>query len=248
MLSAADVIACEDTRHVRRLLDRHGISGRVVSYHEHNERNRSRELLERVAAGELVALVSDAGTPLVSDPGFEIVRECLARDPPRGAPRGERDPARAAPLRSARRPAPFRGLPPPLPLGAPLPAGGDRETIVAFESPRRLAGTLATLAAEEPDRRVAVCRELTKLHEEVRRGSAAELEAHYRGNPPRGEIVLVCAPAQPGRPALGEAVKALSGLLDAGARPRPAATAIARLTGIPANELYRALTSGPTRG
>jgi 16S rRNA (cytidine1402-2'-O)-methyltransferase len=119
-------------------------------------------------------------------------------------------------------------------------------TLVAFESPRRVAATLALLAEVEPSRRVAVCRELTKAHEEIVRGTAAELATRYADAPPRGEVVLVLAPAEPQS---GEAdepagLDALRRLVDAGARPRKAAGIVAELTGGSANALYRALTSG----
>jgi 16S rRNA (cytidine1402-2'-O)-methyltransferase len=113
---------------------------------------------------------------------------------------------------------------------------------VAFESPRRLAATLELLAADDPRRAVAVCRELTKLHEEVRRGSAAELAEHYRAAPARGEIVLVVGAANAERASLQDALAALRDLIDAGAKARPAATAVAKLTGLRANELYREIT------
>ena len=122
--------------------------------------------------------------------------------------------------------------------------GGGTETLVAFESPRRLAATLELLAAHDPARPVAVCRELTKLHEEVRRGAAAELAAHYRKTPARGEVVLVCGAAPPGRAPRSDALAALRDLIDAGARARPAAAAVAKLTGLGANELYREITRG----
>jgi len=116
------------------------------------------------------------------------------------------------------------------------------ETLVAFESPRRLAASLAVLAGRDPARPAAVCRELTKLHEEVRRGSAAELAAHYGDNPARGEVVLVCGAAEPRVPRREEALAALRELVEAGAKPRAAAAAIGRLSGLSANELYRELT------
>jgi 16S rRNA (cytidine1402-2'-O)-methyltransferase len=115
------------------------------------------------------------------------------------------------------------------------------ETLVAFESPRRLAGTLSVLAGLDPERPLAVCRELTKLHEDVRRGSAAELSAHFAETPARGEVVLVLGAAPQGQARRVEAHAALRALIDAGARPRPAAAAVAKLTGVGANELYRGL-------
>lgn len=241
-LRAADAIACEDTRHTRVLLDRHGISGRLLSFHEHNERSRSRELLVRIRGGELVALVSDAGTPLVCDPGYTLVRDCLA----------EGLAVEALPGPSAVLTALLAsGLPPErwrfvgfLPRArAQLRELLERtpETLVAFESPRRLDSTLALLAEHDPQRPAAVCRELTKVHEEVRRGSAQELAEHFRANPPRGEVVLVCGAGETQGTALLDAVAALEELVDAGARARPAAGVIARLTGRSANELYREL-------
>jgi 16S rRNA (cytidine1402-2'-O)-methyltransferase len=119
---------------------------------------------------------------------------------------------------------------------------GARETLVAFESPRRLAATLALLAEHEPERPLAVCRELTKLHEEVRRGAAAELAAHYRENPARGEVVLVVGAATLGQGGRPEALSAARELVDAGVRVRTAAAVVGKLTGVGANELYRELT------
>jgi 16S rRNA (cytidine1402-2'-O)-methyltransferase len=129
------------------------------------------------------------------------------------------------------------------------------ETLVAFESPRRLAATLAQLATRDPGRPLSVCRELTKLHEEVRRGTAAELAGYYAEHPPRGEVVLVLGPAHPAGTASGDVVDprhidaadALRELVDAGARARPAAKVVAKLTGTSANELYRQLTEEPRR-
>ncbi|MEA2208633.1 MAG: rRNA (cytidine1402-2-O)-methyltransferase, partial [Solirubrobacteraceae bacterium] len=120
---------------------------------------------------------------------------------------------------------------------------GCEQTLVAFESPRRLAATLATLAEVDAPRPAAVCRELTKLHEEVRRDTAAALAEHYRRTPPRGEIVLVVGPGAAGGPARADALAALRDLIAAGARARPAAAAVSKLAGVGANELYRALTS-----
>ena len=121
------------------------------------------------------------------------------------------------------------------------------ETVVAFESPRRLAASLEALAALDPDRQVAVCRELTKIHEEIVRGPASELAARYRSQPPRGEIVVVIGPATPRGVALEQPLAALQRLVDAGAKPRPAASVVAELTGVGANALYRALTEARER-
>jgi 16S rRNA (cytidine1402-2'-O)-methyltransferase len=244
-LATADVVACEDTRHTKVLLDRYGIRARLVSVHEHNEGSRAEELLARMRAGAVVALVSDAGTPLVSDPGFGLVRACVAAGIGLEVLPGPSAVVTAVvasglPVDSWR----FVGFLPRSRRQLEALLADTPETLVAFESPRRLAATLGVLAARDPGRPVAVCRELTKLHEEVRRGTAAELEAHYRESPPRGELVLVCGAAPPGRARREEGLAAVRELVEAGAKARPAAAAVAKLTGVGANELYRALTAG----
>ncbi len=239
-LADADVIACEDTRHTRVLLDRHGISARLLSLHEHNERARTAELVERIRGGAVVALVSDAGTPLVSDPGFALVHECLQAGLAVEVLPGPS--AVVTALVASGLPAErwrFVGFLPRARGELAELLAGAAETLVAFESPRRLPATLELLAAHDPARPVAVCRELTKLHEEVRRGSAAELAEHYRGAPARGEVVLVVGAAAAERALLRDALVALGDLIDAGARARPAAAVVAKLTGLRANELYR---------
>jgi 16S rRNA (cytidine1402-2'-O)-methyltransferase len=265
-LGEADVVACEDTRHTRRLLDRYGLTVALESFHEHNERARAGELVAQIRSGAMVALVSDSGTPLVSDPGFVLVRACVEEG-----------------LRVEVLPGPSAVVTAIVASGLPverwlfvgfLPRkraeleellAGASETLVAFESPRRLAGTLGLLARRDPERPVAVCRELTKLHEEVRRGTARELAAHYGSGSPtgdgeagtpvasaiagsvtaprsrqlRGEVVLVVGAAAAGEAARTQALAALRALVDAGARARPAAAAVAGLAGLGANELYR---------
>jgi 16S rRNA (cytidine1402-2'-O)-methyltransferase len=244
-LAAADLVACEDTRHTKVLLDRHGIRAKLVSFHEHNERARAAELVERIRAGAIVALVSDAGTPLVSDPGFALVSECLAAGLAVEVLPGA-SAVLTALIGSGLAPAHwcFVGfLPRARGQLAALLAGAET-TLVAFESPGRLAATLELLAAQDPDREAAVCRELTKLHEEIRRGSAKELATHYGENPARGEVVLVVGAAAPEHPRLRDALDALRELIDAGAKTRPAAAAVAKLTGLRANALYREITRG----
>jgi 16S rRNA (cytidine1402-2'-O)-methyltransferase len=235
-LREADVIACEDTRRTRVLLDRFGVSAPLVSYHEHNEEARARELVRRMRDGEVVALVSDAGMPLVSDPGFVLVREAVAAGIAVEVLPGPSAVitalvASGLPSSSWR----FVGFLPrkASELAAVLAAP---ETLVAFESPKRLGKSLAAIA---PDREVAVCRELTKVHEEVVRGTAGDLAARYAAEAPRGEIVLVVGPApdSPDGPA-AEAVDAFRALVDAGAKRRVAASVVARLTGASANALY----------
>jgi 16S rRNA (cytidine1402-2'-O)-methyltransferase len=240
-LREADLVACEDTRRTRVLLDRYGVSGRLVSYHEHNESERAGELVAQMQAGAVVALVSDAGMPLVSDPGYVLVRSCVA-----------------AGLAVEVLPGPSAAL--SALVASALPAErwqfvgflprkrtelervlSQPETLVAFESPRRLGATLAVLARRQPDREVAVCRELTKIHEEVVRGTAAQLAQRYAAEDPRGEIVVVVGPAPDAPPDLDAPLQALRKLVDAGAKPRPAAAVVAELTGTSANALYRAL-------
>jgi 16S rRNA (cytidine1402-2'-O)-methyltransferase len=247
-LREADVIACEDTRRTRVLLDRYGVAGKLVSYHEHNERARADELVGRMRQGAVVALVSDAGMPLVSDPGLILVRACVAAGLgvevlPGPSAALSAIVASALPAERWR----FVGF---LPrkrseLAAVLQTP---ETLVAFESPQRVAATLRQLAESDPSRQVAVCRELTKLHEEIVRGPAAELAERYRAQAPRGEIVIVIGPAPQREIDLDQPLAALERLVDAGAKPRPAAGVVAELTGVSANALYRALTEAPDRG
>ena len=249
-LREADVVACEDTRRTRVLLDRYGVKARLVSYHEHNERARAAELAEKMREGAVVALVSDAGMPLVSDPGYLLVRACVAAGLPVEVLPGPS--AAITALVASGLPADewhFHGFLPRKKGELREVLAGDSayaSTLVAFESPRRLPATLELLAELDPDREAAVCRELTKAHEEIVRGTAAELAARYSDGPPKGEIVLVIAP--PSRPAADSAdpraLDAVRQLVDAGAHPRKAATVVASLTGTSANALYRALTSG----
>ncbi|HEX8854941.1 MAG TPA: 16S rRNA (cytidine(1402)-2'-O)-methyltransferase, partial [Thermoleophilaceae bacterium] len=244
-LREADVVACEDTRRTRVLLDRYGVNARLVSYHEHNEERRAAELVEDMRAGKTVALVSDAGMPLVSDPGYVLVRAAAAAGIAVEVLPGPS--AVLAALVASALPADrwrFVGF-------LPRKKGELREvlsepgTLVAFESPKRVPAALATLAELTPDREAAVARELTKAHEEVVRGTAGELAARYMDEPPRGEVVLVIGPL-PGRTADEpgeEAVDALARLVEAGAKPRAAAAVVAELTGGSANALYRSLSS-----
>ena len=246
-LREADVVACEDTRRTRVLLDRYGVRARLVSYHEHNEKARAAELVGKMRDGAVVALVSDAGMPLVSDPGYLLVRGCVAAGLPVEVLPG---PSAAITALVASGLAAdewhFHGfLPRKKGELRELLSHGYLGTLVAFESPRRLPATLALLAELDPDREAAVCRELTKAYEEIVRGTAAELAARYAGGPPKGEIVLVLAPSAEQVSGLPDpkAVEALRKLVDAGAHPRKAASVVASLTGSSANSLYRALTS-----
>jgi 16S rRNA (cytidine1402-2'-O)-methyltransferase len=240
-LRTADVVLAEDTRHTRGLLERHGITARLLSYHEHIEAARVAEVVPRLEAGERIALVTDAGLPGISDPGARLVRAALAAGVELtvlpGASAVETALV-ASGLVGAR--YTFIGF---LPRKAGELDALWRETagwawpVVAFESPKRLPASLRSLAAVEPGRPGAVCRELTKRFEEVVRGSAAELAVHF-AEAPKGEITLVLgagvAVSDP-----GEAKEAVADLVAAGAPRRVAADVVARLTGRPLNELYR---------
>jgi 16S rRNA (cytidine1402-2'-O)-methyltransferase len=243
-LRDADVVACEDTRRTRVLLERYGVQATLVSYHEHNERERAAELVERMAAGEVVALVSDAGMPLVSDPGYVLVQSSVAAGLEVEVLPGPS--AALAALVASALPADawrFVGFL-PRKRAALVEVLSSPETVVAFESPRRVGASLAVLASLDPERPVAVCRELTKVHEEVIRGTAASLAERYADEPPRGEVVLVVGGAPPRSGLDPAAVDAVRRLVDAGARVRPAAAVVADLTGAPANALYRAVVEG----
>jgi 16S rRNA (cytidine1402-2'-O)-methyltransferase len=242
-LAEADVVLCEDTRHTRKLLDRHGIRARLLSYHQHNEATRTAELLPRLEAGERMALVSDSGLPGISDPGARLVDAALGAGvevtvlPGPSAvetalvasglvgeegyqfvgylPRGERA-LLALAEELARRPWP----------------------VVAFESPQRLSAALDVLARVIPDRQAAVCRELTKRFEEVARGTVSELAGRFQGGV-KGEIALVLGAGVVGADEAG-AVAAVAELLEAGVPRRRAADVVSRLTGVPRNRLYQA--------
>jgi len=239
-LRDADVILCEDTRRTRVLLERHGVQGRLVSYHEHNEAKRTAELLPRLVAGERVALVSDAGLPGISDPGARLIAASLDAGVTvtvLPGPSAVETALVASGLLSER--YQFVGY---LPRGGKALASLWAEvarwpwSVVAFESPQRLPRALRSLADVVPDRRAAVCRELTKRFEEVARGTAAELAARF-DEPPKGEIVLVVGPAEAvvDEPA---AVEAVAELVAAGVPRRQAAALVSRLTGVSRNALF----------
>ena len=237
-LRDADVVLCEDTRHTRTLLGRHGIEARVLSYHEHNEAARTAELLPRLVAGETMALVSDAGMPGISDPGARIVRAALdagVEVTVLPGPSAVETALVASGLAGGR--YRFLGF---LPRGAKDwdELAGVPFASVAFESPQRLPATLRSLAEADPSREVAVCRELTKRFEEVARGTAAELAARF-SEPPKGEITLVIGPAAAVAADEGVALAAVAELVEAGVPRRRAAELVARVSGIARNRLYR---------
>jgi 16S rRNA (cytidine1402-2'-O)-methyltransferase len=199
VLKGVDVVAAEDTRHSGLLLKHFEIKKPFVSYHEHNEAARTAELVERLAGGENVALITDAGTPGLSDPGLRLIRECINRDLPFTIIPGPSSILIALlgsgfwndnfsfrgflPVKSGRRERELRI------------AAEREETTLFFESPYRLVKTLQACSTIMPERQLCVARELTKKFEEFRRGTAAELLAHYEARPAKGEIVLVVSGA-----------------------------------------------------
>jgi len=244
-LRDAELVLCEDTRHTAMLLDRHGISpgGRLRSYHQHNEAARVVEVLPLLESGARVALVSDAGLPGLNDPGGRLIAAALERG------------------------IPLTVLPGPSAIETALVASGlageqyrfvgylpRREgeraklwaelaswpyPVVAFESPKRLASSLASLAHAFPDRQVAVCRELTKLHEEVVRGTAQDVAGRFV-EPARGEVVVVLGGSQVSRRVDADGVAAVRELVSAGVPRRRASVVVARLTGASSSDLYDA--------
>jgi 16S rRNA (cytidine1402-2'-O)-methyltransferase len=241
-LRRADVVLCEDTRHTRGLLDRHGIESRLLSLHEHNEAKRTAEMLPRLEAGEQVVLVSDAGMPGISDPGTRLIAAALEAGVAvtvLPGPSAVETALVASGLAGER--FQFLGF---LPRGDRALAALWRELatwpypVVAFESPQRLPATLRSLATAEPDRLVAVCRELTKRFEEVVRGSAAEVAERFSAAP-KGEITLVLGPGRGVPPDATAAADAVADLVASGVSRRRAAAVVSRLTGVGRNELYR---------
>jgi 16S rRNA (cytidine1402-2'-O)-methyltransferase len=194
-LKSADVIAAEDTRRSGMLLKHFEIKKPFVSYHEHNEAARTLQLVERLARGENIALITDAGMPGLSDPGLRLIRECIKRELPFTIVPGASS-ILAALIGSGFSTEKFffGGFLPVKPgqRERELQAAAEREeTSIFFESPYRLTKTLAVCIDVMPERQLCVARELTKKFEEFRRGVASELLAHYQAHPPKGEIVLV---------------------------------------------------------
>ena len=243
VLAGADLIACEDTRVTRKLLDRYGIATSLTPYHDHNAAEARPRLLARLAEGAAIALVSDAGTPLVSDPGYKLVRAvreaghavtvvpgasaALAALAVAGLPTDRFFFEGFLPAKSGQRRARIAEL-------ARIPA-----TLILYETGPRLAAALADLAQGLGPREAAVCRELTKLHEEVRRGALAALAQDYAtADEPRGEIVLVIAPpteAAPDQNDIDALLRQALGRLSV----KEAVGEIAAVTGRPRREVYQ---------
>ncbi len=227
-LVSADYIACEDTRRTGKLLERIGIrpAPHLISNHEGNEMPRAQELAQRIERGARVALVSDAGMPAISDPGYRLLRTCIDRNLEVEVLPGPS----VVPVALVASGLPtdrwrFEGFLPKR-TGEMERVLRSTETVIAFESPRRLGESLAALAAIAPDRPAAVCREISKLHEEVSRGTLAELARRFRSDV-KGEIVLVIGPAQAEEHGddISFAVDALRHLVSSGLAPgRPRAS------------------------
>lgn len=250
VLGRIDIIACEDTRRTRVLLNRHGISARLLSFHEHNEAERIGQILSLLRAGEEIALVSDAGMPGLSDPGFTLVRDAVEEGigvtvlpGPSSIPTA----LVASGLPTDR--FVFIGF---LPRGRRKAVAAVEEadaaggSVVAFESPRRLEGTLEVLSERWPERAIAVCRELTKVHEQVIRGTAANVRAALAGES-RGEIVLVLGPTPGRRDGIRTVTdqvpaEALSLLRESGLGTKDSARLVSLFTGVSRREAYRLLT------
>jgi 16S rRNA (cytidine1402-2'-O)-methyltransferase len=247
-LKAVDVIACEDTRHSRKLLDHYGISGKLVSYHEHNEKARADELIAMASEGQDIAVISDAGTPAINDPGYGVVQAAIAA---------------GVNIISVPGPVAFvnavlvSGLPTDsIFFGGFLPSRtGERQrrlgelrdvsaTLVFYESPHRVSNSLADCRKVLGPRRAAVVRELTKMHEEVLRGTLDELAAHYSGASAKGEFVLVIE--RPGEAAVSTGpqlslAERVDELERTGIDNKAALKAAAKEFGLSRSEAYRQL-------
>ena len=257
-LEAADLVLCEDTRHTARLLAAIGVHARTAPLHEHNEDSRIPAVLERLRGGQTVALVSDAGTPLLSDPGYRLVRAALAAGLPVGVVPGANAAVTALVL-SGLPPLPFLvlGFPPPRPAARlagfqalrAAEQAGLSATLIWYEAPHRLAATLADLATAFGDRPAAVARELTKRFEEVRRDRLPTLAAWYATEPARGEITVLLGPPEAGsaeqdQDSLDQHLRAALATHSL----KDAAALVATATGLPRKQIYaRALRLAGTQ-
>ncbi len=243
-LEAADIILCEDTRHTGRLLSAFGINKPLQPLHEHNEDQRTPALLAMLRQGKRLALVSDAGMPLVSDPGYRLVRAVIAAGLPVGVAPGA-SAAITALVLSGLPPQPFMflGFPPPRQAGRRAAFGSLRAaeraglsaTLIWHEAPHRLAEALVDMEAAFGPRHAAVARELTTKFEEVRRGTLTELAAHYATNDARGEITVLVGPPEEADPEDldGQLAQAL-----ASHSVKDAAALVAAATGLPRKLVY----------
>lgn len=242
-LRAAAVVAAEDTRHSGQLLAHYGISVPLVSYHEHNAASREAELLERIRNGETVALISDAGTPGISDPGERLIAACIAADLPVTVIPGAS--AVITALVGSGLPTDrftFEGF---------LPRKGQERrerletlqreprTVLFYESPQRLAATLAEMAQSQPERPAVVARELTKHFETFHRGTLQQLADHFAAQGAKGECVVLLGPAAADAADAGSLTEAVADALAAGLGAADAARQAAKLTGVPRREAYQ---------
>lgn len=245
-LANATAIYCEDTRHSRTLLTHFGIAAKLRAYHEHNADHERPLILARLAAGEIVALISDAGTPLISDPGFKLVRDAIS-----GGHAVYAVPGACAAIAAIS----VAGLPSDCFLFAGFlpPRAGQRRnrlgelamvqaSLILYEAPQRVAETLGDIAAVLGDRPCAIARELTKLHEHVRRGTALELQAEIAGTDLRGEVVIVIAPPGPRAASDADIVRALQEELGH-ATTRDAVRTVAERLGAARSRVYDLATA-----
>lgn len=245
VLGSVDLIAAEDTRHSRKLLNHFGIRTPLISYHEHNERQRQAELVQRLLTGQQLALISDAGTPAIADPGYRLVCACHAAGVPvvpvpgpsalvtalcvAGVPTDRFVFEGYLPARAAARSACLQEL------------RDEARTVVLYETPHRLLAALAAIAATWGEARpLVVARELTKLHEELFRGTVAEALARFGATAVRGELVLILPPVPKAPPAAGmeETLRRL--LVDEGMARSAAVRDVAKSFGVARSEVYRA--------
>jgi 16S rRNA (cytidine1402-2'-O)-methyltransferase len=256
VLAVADVVACEDTRVTEKLMSRYGLAGQRLPYHEHNAERMRPVLLERLKAGAVVALVSDAGTPLISDPGFKLVRAAIAEGIAVTTLPGPS--AALAALVLSGLPSDrffFQGFLPPKETARRRVLGeiaSLQATLIVYETGPRLAATLADMAAVLGERPAAVARELTKLYEELRRGKLTELAAHYAdAGGPKGEIVIVVGGADEAaaRAAISDDdIDAALAAALATMSVKDASAAVAESTGRPRREIYQRALAVVSRG
>lgn len=247
ILKEVDMIAAEDTRRTLNLLNYYNIKSPIISYHEHNKGKRGKEIIRKLQEGQRVALVADAGTPGISDPGFELIKECIESG-----------------IRVISLPGPCAAVTAVTVSGFPInrfvfysflskkkkdrrkemeEIAGQDKTVVIYEAPHRLLRTLKELLEFIGDREAAVCRELSKLYEEVKRGTFSELICYFEGTPPKGEITLVIEGKEEDglciRGSLIQGVEEVRQLKEAGLREKEAVKRVARYLSLPVRELYK---------
>ncbi|MDO5689417.1 MAG: 16S rRNA (cytidine(1402)-2'-O)-methyltransferase [Tissierellia bacterium] len=242
ILRSVDLIACEDTRHTLKLLNHYGIQAQRISYHEHNERQRTGEILEKIERGAKVALVSDAGMPVISDPGDILVKAALEASISVVVLPGAN--AALTALVGSGLPAKkfsFQGFMPrkSTEIKEVLQrAMGLADTTIFYESPKRLLRTLEEIQILNPDWKIAVARELTKLHEEIHRGSVTEILDYFSEFGVRGEIVLLLEGGASKPPSQQDAIEAMERLMEEGLSHSQAVKQVAKELGMKRNELY----------